>query len=428
MSHSKCASQKICGELHDKGDSSDPPNTRKYYRHVLPGLIQTVLSNFLRRFFGGFSAGIVLYAGIRIITAFIKNPFRESIPKICDGILSIDCAKVATFFGLYPSTYHLLIELITSFRHNHDGWTYSVSGGLAGLSIALLNKSVRQTVVFFTLARALGAGVSTLVARDIVGAVPFFEVAMFSFCTSIILYCVSLRPNLINPGYYKSILKWSRDYTDGKLTTLFRTPGTKFVTCAESGLHQGNCMHHRLVDFIHSLPGFAKLYLPIHLTPVLVFKRNVLLERPIFVLKSLIKNLLLSTTFLGLMVTLAKLTICLLRNCIHRPPPIPAFIPVIAGATCGLALLLERYSRRKELCLFVISHTINILYIAIKKSKLKFILKVPHGFTILFALSMMSVMHAYEREPESLTLLINGLLKFFVGPRTNRQETKCSNK
>jgi hypothetical protein len=32
---------------------------------------------------------------------------------------------------------------------------------------------------------------------------------------------------------------------------------------------------------------------------------------------------------------------------------------------------------------------------------------------------MVSVMHAYERERDSLSLLINGLLKYFVGERNN---------
>ncbi|KAK0042759.1 hypothetical protein Bpfe_027822 [Biomphalaria pfeifferi] len=419
------SNSKPCTPRSSLGGNDHTPTTtwwKLVCTRLPPELRKKIVMSFMKRFARGFCGGIVLYSFFRIITALLKNPFRESLPKIVDGILSTDSVKVATFLGLYPSLYHLLVELLTAIRRNNDGWTYGAAGGIAGLSAAVLNKSNRQTLAFFTLARALGAIVSTLVTRGVLVAIPFFEVAIFSLCTSIILYCVALKPDFLNPGYYKSILKWSRDYTDENLSILFRMPAKHFLTCQDAGLHQGNCTQQRLNDLIKSLPGFAKLYLPIHMTPVIVFKRKVLFERPFFVFKSLVKNLVLSTSFLGLMVTLAKLTICLLRNYSHQPPPLAAHIPMLAGAICGLALLLEHDKRRKELCLFVIPHTINILYIAISRSSFRFLFKVPNGFTFLFALSMMSIMHSYEREPESLTLLVNGLLKIFVGPRKNIQK------
>ena len=78
--------------------------------------------------------------------------------------------------------------------------------------------------------------------------------------------------------------------------------------------------------------------------------------------------------------------------------------------------MINRYSRRKELTLFVVPHILNMLYVAAQRSNtLKPFLGIPHGFTLLFALSMTSVMHAYEREPQSLTMLINGILRFFFG-------------
>lgn len=32
---------------------------------------------FIRRFCSGFSGGILLFAGVRIVTALLRNPFRE---------------------------------------------------------------------------------------------------------------------------------------------------------------------------------------------------------------------------------------------------------------------------------------------------------------------------------------------------------------
>lgn len=380
---------------------------------------------FAKRFSQGFCSGVGIFSGVRIVTALLRNPFRKSIPVIWKDIMSRDCVAVAGFLGLYPSVYHLLLKLLIRIRGCKDGWNYGIAGGVGGLSVALLDSSRRQTLAFFTLSRALGAGISTLVTRDYLRSIPFFEVWVFSACVSLIVYCTALAPQYLNRGYYMSILKWSRDYTDSNLTLTFREPGSRFLTCSEVGLHEGSCTAHRLKDLLLSLPGFAKLYLPIHLTPVLIFKRAMLMKRPLFVLYSLAKNLALSTLFLGLMVSLAKMVICLLRNAMHRPPPLAGFIPALAGAVCGLALLLERFSRRKELTLFVIPHVLNILYVAGQSSSLlKPFLGLSHGFTLVFALSMSSIMHAYEREPQSLTLLINGIIRFFFGPR--REESKKS--
>ncbi|XP_012935165.1 uncharacterized protein LOC101854933 [Aplysia californica] len=378
-----------------------------------------LLRDFLRRFMRGGSFGVGLYAGVRLVSALLRNPFRQTLPDVWRAVVSTDCARVASFFGLYPSIYHMMVDVLRAVRTQKDGWTYGISGAVAGLSIAILDESRRKTVTFFTVARALGALVSTLVARGHLGTLPFLEVWVFCACVSVIVYCTALKPQYLTPGYYRSIVKWSRDYSDEKLEKLFRVQGDRFLTCEEAGLHEGPCVRQRFEDCLRSLPGFAKLYLPIHLTPVLLFKRKVLKERPWYVLRSLAKNMVISTAFLGVMCSLAKLTICVLRDLAHLPPPLPSYIPAVAGAVCGLALILERFSRRKELSLFVLPHTFNILYIALKRSRFASSLKVPHGFTLAFALSMSSIMHAFEREPDSLTILIQGILRFFVGCSSN---------
>lgn len=134
-------------------------------------------------------------------------------------------------------------------------------------------------------------------------------------------------------------------------------------------------------------------------------------------MKSLLKNTLFSTAFLATMVMLAKYVICLLRNLSHTPPPLSPYIPATAGLVCGLGVLFERASRRKELSLFLVPHTLYALYMWTKQKNI--LRDLPFGSVALFAVSMVSVMHAYEREPESLSLLLNGVLKYFIGERTN---------
>lgn len=160
-----------------------------------------------------------------------------------------------------------------------DGWNHGIAGGLAGLTIVLENPVRRRTLSLFTISRALGALVSTLITR---GQIPFIahgDTLMFCLSCAFLVYCTALRPHLLPKGYYYSVLKWSRDYTDDKLNQLFRIPGEKFLSCNEVGLHTDSCTSHALIDLIQSWPVFAKLYLPIHLAPVLVFRRKLLVNR-----------------------------------------------------------------------------------------------------------------------------------------------------
>ena len=118
-----------------------------------------------------------------------------------------------------------------------------------------------------------------MVVRRKLRQIEYSETALFCLCCSFLLYAVSLDPKLLFTGYYYSVLKWSRDYTDKKLNILFRVPGDKFLTCNEVGIHKDGCMKHAIKDFFQSIPAFAKLYFPIHVTPIIIFRRKLLVQR-----------------------------------------------------------------------------------------------------------------------------------------------------
>ncbi|XP_062617210.1 uncharacterized protein LOC134278915 [Saccostrea cucullata] len=379
--------------------------------------IEALLVLFVKRLSKGFLSGVGLYSGVKVISALMRNPFREKLPSAIREIFSIDCLRFASFLGLYPSIYELLREILQHYRKKKDGWNNMAAGGLAGLTLCIEDPTRRLIFCLFAISRAIGALISTLVAREKIPEIPYSETMSFCCCCAFLVYCTALNPQLLNTGYYFSVLKWSRDYTDKKLRVLFREPGDRFLTCQEAGLHKDQCLRHAIVDWVKSFPAFAKLYFPIHVAPVVVFRRKLLLERPYRVIKSILKNTLFSTAFLATMVMLAKYVICLLRNLSHKPPPLSTYVPAVAGFVCGFGVLFERASRRKELSLFLVPHTLYALYLWAKQKNI--LRDIPFGSTVLFAVSMVSVMHAYEREPESLSLLLNGVLRYFIGERTN---------
>ena len=160
-----------------------------------------------------------------------------------------------------------------------DDWNSAIAGGVAGLAMVVEDRTRRRIYCLFAIARAVGAMVTTLVKRGVLPSVPYSETALFCWCTSFLVYCTALKPQYLFTGYYKSVLKWSRDYTDDKLKRLFRNPGPEFLTCAEAGLHDGSCTVHAMKDLAQSIPPFAKLYLPIHLAPVIFFKYKQFFKR-----------------------------------------------------------------------------------------------------------------------------------------------------
>ncbi|XP_045198848.2 uncharacterized protein LOC123553172 [Mercenaria mercenaria] len=374
------------------------------------------------RFLKGFGSGLGVYTGIKIVTSLMRNPFRESLPKIRAEILAKDSFKFAAFLGLFPSIYDLIVELLEHYRGRRDDFNSAIAGGVAGLSMVVEDRTRRRIYCLFAIARAVGAMVTTLVKRGLIPAVPYSETALFCSCTSFLVYCTALKPQYLFTGYYRSVLKWSRDYTDKKLNVLFREPGTKFLTCAEAGLHEQSCTYHAFKDFLQSLPPFAKLYLPIHMAPIIFFRYKQFLKRPKRSLTSLLKNIVFSTAFLATMVMLAKYGICLLRNFQFREPPLSPWIPAMAGFVAGLGVLFERENRRRELSLFLIPHTLYAVYLWAKEYGI--IRHIPHSSLFMYAIAMVPIMHAYEREPESLNLLLHSALKFFVGKRQSTIERK----
>ncbi|XP_077999943.1 uncharacterized protein LOC144452672 [Glandiceps talaboti] len=126
-----------------------------------------------------------------------------------------------------------------------------------------------------------------------------------------------------------------------------------------------------------------------------------------------------SATFLTVMCTTMKTCVCLLRNYVHPcPPPLPAYIALLSGFIGGFAgLQFEPESRQGELAMYVGSTGITSLYNLGHKRGI--FPSIPFGSTIVFMVAAASVMHAYERDPGSLSSLVNGIMVHFCGKPEN---------
>ena len=103
--------------------------------------------------------------------------------------------------------------------------------------------------------------------------------------------------------------------------------------------------------FLRALP----LYAPVHLVPLLLFSSQRLLRRPLQSLGGSAFSIARSSAFLSTYCTMGWVGLCSWAN-LHRlfpaVVPLSEFQAVAAGVLCGVAVLLEKRSRRIELALY----------------------------------------------------------------------------
>ena len=75
---------------------------------------------------------------------------------------------------------------------------------------------------------------------------------------------------------------------------------SEYVPC--SIIHDHSCELYALKKFWFVFNMAYKFYIPIHVLPALVFKRNKLTKEPLKILKSIVKNIVRSSLFISVYV------------------------------------------------------------------------------------------------------------------------------
>ncbi|XP_077863835.1 transmembrane protein 135-like [Saccoglossus kowalevskii] len=252
-------------------------------------------------------------------------------------------------------------------ENQKNGATYILAGVLASLTIAIDNTDRRKTLAMFLFSRALGAVCNALVRHGYMPSVPLGDSLAFSAGTGIILIGLALKPELLPKNYYFTLLKWARDYTDN-LKALVSSP------------------------------------VPTLLVVFLKFVK--------------------STTFLTVMCTTIKTIICLLRLHVHHSPaPLPYYIPFVGGFFGALAgLQFESPSRRGELAMYVTSIALDAVFIWGRDAGI--FKPLPYGSLLIFVVSMAVITHAYERDRDTLSPMLNSGMTFLCGKPENQNVIK----
>ncbi|XP_070574226.1 uncharacterized protein [Ptychodera flava] len=391
--------------------------------------LDSYLRSALNRFVKGATTGFAIYSVVTVVKAILQKRLAQSPGQVLKDVFSIDSLRFTLFLGSLPAVYKLALYYVHSHRKQTTGANYVIASAIAALTCLIENAERRSIIAVFLSSRAIGALYNALVKREKIPPIKYDVPIAFGAATSIIVYGLTLNPKVLSDGYYKTALAWSRDYTEEMMDNVFRKPGSFHIPC-DPWMHQGrSCLGHGIRELVASWLPYSRVYMPIHVIPFLLFRRKALLKRPSEELMSLLIKVCRSATFLCVMCTTIKTLICMLRNHVDpRPPPLPAYIPLIAGFIGAfLGVQFEIPSRQSEMALYFSPSALNAVYLIGRDKKV--IPTLPFGSVILFVSFMAVIMHSYERDEDSLSPMIHKAVKLLFGePEKSKQEPDDSEK
>lgn len=167
------------------------------------------------------------------------------------------------------------------------------------------------------------------------------------------------------------------------------------VPCSIIHGHQ-SCLSH-IVSFLIQAYGRAlPVYLPIYLVPALIVHRQDLAKRPYTILGKGLFGTARSSLFLSAYCSSAWMWTCVLFRIFRQ-----CSIPLVAMGTfpTGLALAIEKKSRRIEISLYCFARAIESFFTCMADAGLlPDSSKVKRADVIVFSLSTAIIMHCYARE------------------------------
>ncbi|KAG0501880.1 hypothetical protein HPP92_001952 [Vanilla planifolia] len=157
-----------------------------------------------------------------------------------------------------------------------------------------------------------------------------------------------------------------------------------------------SCTRHAISFLIQEYKRALPVYLPVYLIPALIVHRQGLVKRPYTILAKGLIGTAKSSLFLSVYCASAWAWTCLLFRMFNR-----CDIPLIAAATflTGLALLIEKKSRRIEIALYCFARAIESFFTCVagagylpQASRLK------RADVIVFSIATAIIMHCYAQE------------------------------
>lgn len=384
----------------------------------------------------GFAIGAGLKGGLALFGLLVGLKRRSSSIRIAGVRTNRDAMSAAwketlrygLFLGTFAGTFASVDEAIAAFggRARTARWRALIAGAIAGPSMLLTGLNTQHTsLAVYILMRA-----AVLASRCGIKSKKFGSLCKPLTWThgDIFLMCLSssqiLSSYILNqdslPSSYRSflnkhggkdamILKGVKEIACSKpLTSLagiekyYKSNGVELkldptmkIPCS---IVHGNqsCAAHAISFFVQAYARALPVYLPVYFIPALIVHRQGLWKMPYTILGKGLFGTARSSLFLSIYCTSAWIWTCLLFQIIRS-----CDIPTLAAGAfpAGLALLIEKKSRRMEIAQYCFARALESFFTAIVDAgMLPHAKKLKRVDVVVFSLSTAVIMHCYAQE------------------------------
>lgn len=380
----------------------------------------------------GIKGGLSLFA---IVARLRRRRLLTSAKKVAmsssseDLVLAIkETLRYGLFLGTFAGTFVSVDEIIATLggHRRTAGWRAFLAGAIAGPSMLLTGLDTQHTsLAIYILMRAAvlasRCGIKSKRFGPICKPLTWVHGDIFLMClsSSQILSAYILKQESL-PGSYKSflnkhggkdpiVLQGVREIACGMpLTNLeviekyYKASGVDIkldpqmkVPCS---IVHGNqsCGAHFISFLIQAYKRALPVYLPVYLIPALIVHRQGLLKRPYTILGKGILGTARSSLFLSTYCSSAWMWTCFLFRLFKR-----CNIPMVAMATfpTGLALAIEKKSRRIEISLYCLARAIESFFTCMADvGYLPSSKRLKRADVLVFSFSTAIIMHCYAIE------------------------------
>ncbi|XP_039126308.1 transmembrane protein 135 isoform X3 [Dioscorea cayenensis subsp. rotundata] len=187
-----------------------------------------------------------------------------------------------------------------------------------------------------------------------------------------------------------------------------------------------SCTGHVLSFLFQAYGRALPVYVPVYLIPALIVHRQGLLKRPYTILGKSLLGTARSSLFLSAYCASAWAWTCLLFRLLER-----CNIPMVAMGTflTGLALLIEKKSRRIEISLYCLARAIESFFTCMADAGLcPQASKLKRSDVLVFSLATSIIMHCYAQERDVFRSKYLNVLDWVFGippPCDSNELEKC---
>ena len=311
-----------------------------------------------------------------------------------------DSLRFSMFLASFSGGFRALVTLLTSITGQDIPSNSLFAAGISSIALLIDESSRRQTIALYLFARSLDAVIKMCVRDGILPQLNWFYSFVFGVVNIPIQYGFIFMPEILQRGYYKWILNMGAIPEIGIFRTLRERRSLYFDSgikiphrlCSEGGLHHDSCLWNSCSDWIFGVARAGKIYLPVHLISLAVFRHKALFNTPGDQLKRITLALVNSCLFLSTYTFIVKGTVCSLRNLRKRDS---GWHAIVAGMMTGLSTLFESRSRVSELTLYCIPKGLEAAWTYMKMHGA--VKSIPNFEAVFFSFAMAILCSARKR-------------------------------